>query len=69
MESTIKTHLHIVEPSDGFNEKDLELEQYMYIPTEPPVDNWKNSYIPSNTGQSSPTLTKMNQKESDFLRK
>lgn len=25
--------------------------------TEPPADNWQNSYKPSNTGQSSPTLT------------
>lgn len=24
---------------------------------DPPADNWQNSYMPSNTGQSSPTLT------------
>jgi hypothetical protein len=28
-----------------------------FLPTDPPVDSWQNSYMPSNTGQSSPTLT------------
>ena len=27
------------------------------LPREPPAESWQNSYIPSNTGQSSPTLT------------
>lgn len=32
--------------------------------TEPPADNWQNSYKPSNTGQSSPTLTAIEKKKS-----
>ena len=27
------------------------------LPIEPPAESWQNSYMPSNTGQSSPTLT------------
>lgn len=30
------------------------------IPTDPPVESWQNSNRPSNTGQSSPTLTVSN---------
>lgn len=36
------------------------------IPTDPPVESWQNSNRPSNTGQSSPTLTvskRMRQKD------
>lgn len=28
-----------------------------YLPAEPPAESWQNSNNPSNTGQSSPTLT------------
>ena len=28
------------------------------LPIEPPADSWQNSYSPSKTGQSSPTLTR-----------
>ena len=29
----------------------------MNLPAEPPAESWQNSNRPSNTGQSSPTLT------------
>ena len=32
-------------------------EGWRWLPMEPPLDSWQNSYIQSNTGQSSPTLT------------
>jgi hypothetical protein len=35
--------------------------------TEPPAESWQNSYRPSNTGQSSPTLTKRRENESGLL--
>lgn len=35
----------------------LNLSDSGHLPTEPPVESWQNSNSPSNTGQSSPTLT------------
>lgn len=35
----------------------LNLSDSGHLPTEPPVESWQNSKSPSNTGQSSPTLT------------
>lgn len=35
----------------------LNLTKSRHLPTEPPVESWQNSKSPSNTGQSSPTLT------------
>lgn len=37
--------------------------QRFNLPTDPPVESWQNSYIPSNTGQSSPTLTVQKRKK------
>ena len=39
----------------------LNLSDSGHLPTEPPVESWQNSKSPSNTGQSSPTLTVENE--------
>ena len=38
---------------------------WLVLPREPPAESWQNSYMPSNTGQSSPTLTGAAEKTED----
>ena len=44
----------------------MKKKEELHSPMEPPVDNWQNSNKPSNTGQSSPTLTNNKQYKSWF---
>lgn len=44
----------------------MKRKEELHSPMEPPVDNWQNSNKPSNTGQSSPTLTNNKQYNSWF---